>query len=68
MYSPKRFSVSSSAACRERGFCKVRNFTQRTATCVDCGAEMTERDGQLQLTREGSALLRAETKAEAANA
>lgn len=47
----------------------MRNFTQRTATCIDCGTEMTARDGQLQLTREGSALLRAaETKAEAAQA
>ncbi len=46
------------AECTRRKWCRIRSGSNRIATCSDCGRTGDFKWGQLNLSWEGSALLR----------
>ena len=46
------------SVCDERGHHRIRGFSPTSARCADCDATFSKMRGQLELSREGSALVK----------
>jgi hypothetical protein len=51
-------TARADAICAKRKYHRIRSFTNRTATCADCGRTDDRRWGEHELQREGTAFIK----------